>query len=241
MKMRQPPAQQHQQSSGSQLGRGVLGMFGEATAATDTFEPELYLAQLRGRLVDAFIVVMALVSIPLVAASLMRVFSIGWMPVMYIHVAVIVMFWLGVFLRPYLSYNHRVFFLTGMLFAIGALALWSFGLISMGGPMLMVFCILTTLLSGLRAGLLAMALTTITFLFASIRFVHNPDAFAFDNNALAVSPGTWIGSTLASILYTGLIIMALNYLYQALLLQLNEVIRRSRARRRPKANSAASR
>ena len=206
-------------------------MLGEAAATTNAFEPELYLAQLRGRLVDAFIVIMALVSIPLVAASLMRVFSIGWMPVMYVQVAVIVIFWLGVFLRPYLSYNHRVVFLTGMLFAVGALALWNFGLISMGGPMLMVFCILTTLLSGLRAGLFAMALTAITFLLASIRFVHNPDAFAFDNNALAVSPGTWIGSTLASLLYTGLIIMALNYLYQALLLQLNEVIRRSRAQK----------
>ena len=156
--------------------------------------PERTLADVRKRLMNAIVVVVAVAGIPVVATSLYRGTDIGFRPVMAIQVVAIMVFLVLAALRqrlPFAVLSGALFFLIPL---NAAAALLSFGLIGQGTVMILAWATVVAIFVGLRLGAAA-AVTGVTGIaVCGIAVAQGWITFDLDMNAYSIAASSWINA-----------------------------------------------
>ncbi len=144
--------------------------------------------------------------------SLLRAFTVGWQSVMVLHITLYVIILCITLLNRHLSFLFRATIVVLIAFIIGVAGLLTWGLAGFGLQALFTFCILSTVLFGGRAGIIAAALSIIIIGIVGLLFGSGILAFDFDPQAYLTSYTAWIAAISAMAISAGLIVMALGSL-----------------------------
>jgi two-component system cell cycle sensor histidine kinase PleC len=113
------------------------------------------LAAVRGRIADGCLVGLALCALPALAVSLWRILDVGWLDVMALHIGLVAVVAAAAVRRRHLPLWARGAVLVGIIYAMGTGSLATFGA---SGEALLMFVgvsLMTCLLAGMTAGILA--------------------------------------------------------------------------------------
>lgn len=109
--------------------------------------------EIRSSICDAFLICLAILTVPAMAASLYRALDIGWQPVMTLQILVVTGIWTLAVLRRFLPYHVRSISLIAVFIIVGLTGIWSFGLMAGSIAWFVVAPILGTVFFGMRTGL----------------------------------------------------------------------------------------
>lgn len=144
--------------------------------------------------------------------SLSRAIHLGWHNVMFLHIAVYVLFVLFVSLKRRLSFRVRSCTITGIVLLLGIAGLIAWGLIAFGLISLFAFCLLAAILFGTRAGIIATLLSMgiIGAVGAGVQMgtIH----FSFNPEIYLTSITSWMSAILVIALSAGLLVVTLGTL-----------------------------
>jgi hypothetical protein len=144
------------------------------------------------------------------AASLSRVFSMGWQNFHYIHIFTYIAI-IGIALfKKHLSHTIKSILLAGIIFMLAILALEKFGLIVYGAPIVLIFCFVPTAYFGPWGGIISVMLSSFSFAVIGASVVNGFLTFDFDIQGYIRSPYTWILGTVSMVFLTGLIVIIIS-------------------------------
>ena len=125
------------------------------------------LQQVRSKICDLTLAASAVFALPATAASLFRMFTIGWKEVMAFHIAATLIIWALFFFRKSIPYNLRAGTIVSLFMMLGLLGFWEFGMIAGANPVLIISPVLATVLFGKRFGIpLAVAMVLVMIITA---------------------------------------------------------------------------
>jgi hypothetical protein len=140
-------------------------------------------------------------------ASLSRTYHVGWHNIMYLHIAVYMMFLSMCFLSKRLSFRIRSTAVILLFLMLGIAGVVSWGLIGFGIPLLCLFPVLSTIFYGTRAGIIATILSICIMGLISVGVYKGVITFGFSANMYLTSISSWINAISSMILTVGLIVV----------------------------------
>ena len=96
------------------------------------------LRELRERVCDRFLITISLFVVPALYFSLARYETLGWTPLMYMHITAASLLWCVTLFRGRLPYAVRAGFIIFSLLGVGLGSLWQLGLVSECIPLLVI-------------------------------------------------------------------------------------------------------
>jgi signal transduction histidine kinase len=148
------------------------------------------------------------------AASLSRAFFIGWHDIMFLHILFYILILTITLLRRRLPYALKAWTIMGTAFIIGVAGILVWGLTAFGVPALFAFCILATLIFGVRVGIFSAALSIVIIGIVGVGVHFNAITFSFELETYVRSFSSWALVMAAMALMAGLIVVALGTLNQ---------------------------
>jgi signal transduction histidine kinase len=178
------------------------------------------LAEVRARIADGCLVGIALCALPALAASLWRIFDVGWLNVMALHILLAVLVITTALLRHRLPLRTRATALVSIIYVMGLGSLATFGASGEGLLMFVGVSLMTFLLAGMAAGVAATLGCVATWWVAYAAMHNGVIAVPVDLNTYLQLPSAWllklvaflllVASVAASILvYNGALVSAL--------------------------------
>jgi PAS domain S-box-containing protein len=164
------------------------------------------------RICDAVLIASALLAVPAVGASLARIETMGWQPVMGLQVLIALAVWAVMLFRRRLSYGVRSWFTVGVLVSVALSGVASFGLASSAGAWIPFAGVLGAILLGHRAGALVLLSTVFAsgVIGTSVIVGHRlPD---FDLVAYMTSGPAWAAQSIAWLMVGGTCVVAIGVL-----------------------------
>lgn len=153
---------------------------------------ELSVAELKNYLVDLALRLLTLIAIPILAASLARAPSIGLLPVMIVQIAGVLALVLVTLFRQKMSIIAKSFFITAILFLVGAMGVWNFGLSGNGVPFLITTIVIASILFSIRIAI-SIFLTALLIIVAHMFMVLSGDlTYTIDVGSYGYLRSTWI-------------------------------------------------
>ena len=149
--------------------------------------------------------------------SLMRAFTVGWQPIMALHLCFYIVLAVAAILNRYFSFYTLVAILIGVMFMLGIAGLISWGLTGMGVTPLIVCCILCTIAFGVWAGIICAITCLICFSFIGMAFHLNYFSLGFDPGIYLNSWIAWVIGIMTITMSAGLLIIALGTINKQLL------------------------
>lgn len=140
----------------------------------------------------------------------------GWHPTFVINVAVFSGVLAGYLLEKRLSFQIRAIMLLALALILGVVALVTWGLMAMAFMGLFVFCMLSALLFGLRAGIAATAIAVIAMAMVGAGVHFGLIRFHFDVAGFMVAPISWAQAISGLMVTVGIIVVALGRLNKRL-------------------------
>ena len=161
--------------------------------------PTKTLAKIRSDVCNTTLLVLLAFAVPAAVASLARIFTQGWLPVMGLHIAFIAILAGLAARRRHLAYNIRAGFVVAIMFSIGAGGILSFGLSTEVSVFLVGSAILAACFFGTKPGAVVIAVSAVFLCFAYFAFdfglIPKPDAMFY-----AFAPATWLAAIMGVIL-----------------------------------------
>jgi signal transduction histidine kinase len=146
--------------------------------------------------------------------SLFRAFTVGWHAVMVLHIILYIIILWTALLNRHLSFLFRATIAVTVTFILGIAGLLSWGLVGFGLQALFAFCILSMMLFGYRAGIIAAALSIFVTGIVGLLFSSGILAFDFDLQTYLTSYTAGIAAMSVTAISGGLIVLALGGLYR---------------------------
>ena len=168
--------------------------------------------EFRSRICDVFLVALAVISVPTLAASLWRVVGIGWQPVMALHILLVVVLGFVALYRRRLPYGVRAGFLVSLFVIVGLAGIWSFGLLTAAGSFFVVAPILCTVLFNIRSGLIIFVGVILVAIAIGTLTVLENRLPAFDLAPFLTSAPAWVTRVLSWVLTGGTMAIAIGAL-----------------------------
>lgn len=175
------------------------------------------LQQIRSDLVNALLVVLAIAALPTVLVSMARALETGWWSIMYLHAGLLGLSIVIVVLRNRLNYNVRATFIIASLFVASVAGLITYGLIGLGLPLLIGFCVLSIVLFGNRLGMLSIVLAVLVIALLTTTVHYDILTFAIDATSYQRAVTSWIGALVGFALLISLLGFAISYISKHLL------------------------
>ena len=145
-----------------------------------------------------------------IAASLFRVFEIGWNNIFFIHIGLyLLILGLAVF-GNHLTYRTKALFIIGLSYTAGISGLIALGLFSFGLVNLFSFCVITTILFGPRAGILSVLTSVFSATIIAAGFASEVLTYHFNAFDFLIARTTWIASIMAIVMSAGVVVVALS-------------------------------
>ena len=158
--------------------------------------PEQLLDDVRRRLLNAIVVVVAVVAIPNVAGSVSRTTQIGFQPVMAFQVGSVAVFLVLAAFRRRLPYRVLAAAVFVLIPANAFAALMAFGLIGQGVLMIVVWATVVAIFSGLRWGMAATLVGVVGMAAIGFGVVSERIVWTVDMNGYAVASSSWISAVI---------------------------------------------
>lgn len=114
------------------------------------------IGETRSKIADRLLITLSIIALPAVGASLFRALSIGWQPVMWLHVVAILIIWAVTLLRKRLSYRLRSATIISLTFSIGIGGFLNFALSGAGQAFILISIVCAAVLFNTRASILVM-------------------------------------------------------------------------------------
>lgn len=142
----------------------------------------------------AFLITIAIIAVPALSASLIRIRDIGWRPVMGIHIFIAVVLWSFAFLRNRIPYVYQAGFIVFMFLAIGVGGLYQFGLIAGGIVFLTAAAPIATIFFEWRTGIAILVFSLLCAALFGVFTVSGGLLHDFDIASYALAPSSWLTS-----------------------------------------------
>ena len=110
----------------------MLGPAANASSLAPSDGIDTKIAEIRSRFVNGTLVALSITAVPALAASLLRIPDIGFLPAMGVHIALAVVLFALTFGRRHLPYAVRGSYVVLLFFMIATVGLANIGMI--GGP-----------------------------------------------------------------------------------------------------------
>lgn len=174
-------------------------------------------ANARSRICNAYLIALFVLSLPALGASLSRIATIGWQPLMGLHIVMATLLLVVTVFRRRIAYRIRVGFVIFFFVAIGLAGVWTFGLVSGAISLLVGGPVLATLFLNLRTGLIFLAVTAFGFGVIGVAIVSGYRVSPVDPGAYVVSREAWLVLLFGWTLVTGTLAVAVGTLNRVLL------------------------
>lgn len=177
----------------------------------------------REKVCNGGLIVLAIVTVPALIASLIRIPSFGWQPIIFLHITVVSFVLLLTVFRKKCSYNVRSWAIISAIFIVGAGELFSFGIFGSGWPYLAHASIIGAILFDMKesivifiCGSLMIALSFMLFNNQFLMVPVNIESY-FDNVS------TWVNYYTDYLIIFSTIIAAFFFINKALLQSTQEL------------------
>jgi PAS domain S-box-containing protein len=176
----------------------------------------------RDRLVVRILYLLTGLGLLALIGSLARGPVTGWHPLLWLHVGVYLVIVLAAALATRLSPRLKRWLLLGGLYVTGAAGVAAYGLLGAGSIILVLFCALSATLVNTRAGMAAIALSTLTLaavgalvFFGSHRFDVDAAAYLYSASAWAFTAAVVLLAGVLSVFTAGSLLQSLQSRYDA--------------------------
>lgn len=142
-------------------------------------------------------------------ASLSRMFTVGWMDMMYYHIFLYLLILATFFSNRFLSFRTRAAIAMSIAFFLSLTGLVAWGQVGLGIAALFAFCFLSTMLFGTRAGIISTAISAATIAVVGAGYVYGFITFNFDISSYLNSASAWLIDLFGIIIFSGTIVLAL--------------------------------
>ena len=158
---------------------------------------------IRDRIANSVLIALSFIVPPALIASLMRIPSIGWQPVMVFHIVAAIILICATLFRNSITYNVRGIIIVGIIFLVGIGGLLNFALNGAGVPGLMASCIFAAVLFGTRGGLVVLLLGFLSIAVIGMAYSSEAITLHFDSNIYNVQLRSWLTTLLGFALFSG--------------------------------------
>lgn len=171
----------------------------------------------RTKICNAFLYTSAVLAIPALTASLLRMNEIGWQPVMLAHIIIAIGLWLTALLQNKVPYPIKAGFIVSIFIIIALGGIYQFGLVAGGIAFLVVTAPIATLLFNGKTGT---AILIAGFSGAAVigyLTVTGSISHAFDVSAYNIARSSWINSIIGWALASAAMTASLHAFNQGLI------------------------
>ncbi len=184
---------------------------------TDTVDTGQTVDQVREKLVDGVLLVLALLMIPATLLSWSRIHIVGFHPIMVLHAAVGVGLVVVALFRRRMSLLAKSWVVLGVFFLLATAGLLVFGLVSFGTEVLLLMTLLASALMGKKWGWRALAISGLTTGLIALGVSIGVITFDIDMGVYSLAPLTWVVSTALFVCILALGVTILGGIHDALL------------------------
>lgn len=153
---------------------------------------EQYIQEVKSRLVNIILGIMAVMSVPGLGGSLMRTSEFGFQPTMLIHIGATIAVWLALIFRNKLPLIIRGGCIIITLFLIGLGATVKFGLMGTGQSFFLGIVVITTIIFGSGKGVMIFLISLACIGFGMWRAVYGDSDYSVDPVVYIDSESAWI-------------------------------------------------
>ena len=182
-------------------------------AAADTRSIDTQIALLNSRICNSILIVLSVLGLPSLVASISRATSFGITVVMVMQVFLLLTMILITVFRHRLSYELRLTALLSSLYVLAVLGLWSFGHLGGGKLMLLVFIVVTGMLTGPKLALWSVGLSSATVALFGWLYVSGVPSGVDQEASYQQSAQTWITATATMVFLGGFISKGLSTIF----------------------------
>jgi len=173
-------------------------------------------AAIRDRLVNHSLLILAVLSLPALAASLARSTQTGWQLAMSIDIVLVILLWCLVVLRRALSTSVLGWSIVGFLFAIAIAGLISYGVSSESILLLVLMVVVATLFFGLRAGIALVIAAEVLLVLMAVMTTRHWLPLTVDFNRYDTAVTSWLTLIIGYGTFVSFMLVITNILYAAL-------------------------
>jgi signal transduction histidine kinase/CheY-like chemotaxis protein len=141
--------------------------------------------------------------------SLSRAFYTGWQNVMYLQIAFYLLIIATSIYRKIISYTLKALIIVVTTFLLGLSGLISWGLLGFGVATFFVFCVLSTMLFGTRAGIFSAVLSTLCIAAVGAGSIYGFIKLHFNVFTYLDSLGSWMTGVFGMMIFGGIVVIAL--------------------------------
>lgn len=142
-------------------------------------------------------------------ASLLRAYYVGWQNIMYLHIIIYLVILMAAILNTQGSFFIRASIILGITYILGLAGLISWGLTGQGIVALFTFCIVTTMLFGVRAGVISACISIISLIIIGTAIIRGMIVTKFDP-LIYINSSIYLGMAVTALTFAaGLIVVAL--------------------------------
>ena len=167
---------------------------------------KLSVKRLKSDLVNSTLVIFSIIAVPALISSLLRIYDIGIVPIMYIHIIVVGLIITVAFKRRSLSFNFRAWTILGSMLLIGIAGVSKFALSGNAIPFLLVATVLGTVLYGRKTGIILFVISLTVLTTYMVLVAYGVLSFDIDFNDYTVSWSSWF-AYLMSFAYLGFLLL----------------------------------
>ncbi len=154
-------------------------------------EPES-VGLIKNQLLNTCVRAMAIMAVPALAASLYRVVTLGFKPVMVVHILLTISLAFIWFKQDSLSYKLRGGILLAAFYAGGVGGLLQWGFIGLGIPLLIGFCLMAALLFGRKLSFICLSASLVSVTVVALLVLQGLIVFGTDANAYQYQLSSWL-------------------------------------------------
>jgi len=180
---------------------------------SDNLSIETQTKSLNSRICNAILIVLSILGLPGLLASLSRAASFGVTPVMIMQAVILLLMIIVTLLRHRTPYELRLVALLSSLYILAVLGLWSFGHLGGGKLMLLVFIVVTGMLTGSKVALGAVGLSSVTVAIFGWLYVSGIPSDIAQEASYQQSAQTWITATVTMLFLGGFISQGLSTIF----------------------------
>jgi signal transduction histidine kinase/CheY-like chemotaxis protein len=142
-------------------------------------------------------------------ASLSRALSVGWQNIMYVHIILYLLILGTAMCNRFLPFLVKALIIIAITFILGTAGLIAWGLPGYGISLLFAFCILSTILLGIQAGILSAILSIATIGIIGAGVINGVITFDFNVPVYLNSISSWLTGIFMMIITAGIIVITM--------------------------------
>ncbi|GAA5316624.1 MAG: hypothetical protein AseanaTS_18280 [Candidatus Pelagadaptatus aseana] len=151
-----------------------------------------HIQEIKSRLINVILAILAVMSLPGLSGSLMRIPEFGFQPTMLIHIIGSAMMWLVLLFRNQLPLPVRGGYIVFSMFLVGLGGVLKFGIMSTAQAFYLGAIVITTIIFGVKQGGVVFLLALLSICYGMWRSVNGDMIYTVEPAAYVDSTSAWV-------------------------------------------------